>query len=363
MVVEQYPTIHVVDPEATDPFTLLQKIPEEIVWAWVRKQIIDRAKYVAQQTGIEQIGYLADLPKPTPSPTLEEVGKLYDEKASVSREWKRTARLHWAEFCHSVNVKTLREVSQEKVVDFMDGILAASKSATYAKHRFGNVKTILTFCLKRGKWVDDAAKIRTLCAVLVPPKSASMDPHPISPEDFHKLRGAADPTMRAILLVGLNCCMYAAEVSDLRWQDIHLESGTVIADRGKTLVSRVAVLWPETVEAIKILDQKTEHLFRTSATKQRHNANTIGKAFDKLRDAQGLPHVTFSHIRDGAYTAAVEGQGVQYEHARVLAGHRIGMSDHYIKRNPRLVAGACEAIRRHYMMVPTVSAGTTGETT
>jgi hypothetical protein len=32
----------------------------------------------------------------------------------------------------------------------------------------------------------------------------------------------------------------------------------------------------------------------------------------------------------------------------VLAGHRCGMTDHYVKRNARIVANACAAIERHY---------------
>jgi len=29
-------------------------------------------------------------------------------------------------------------------------------------------------------------------------------------------------------------------------------------------------------------------------------------------------------------------------------GHRSGISDHYVKRNPKMVAPAAEAIHRHY---------------
>lgn len=39
--------------------------------------------------------------------------------------------------------------------------------------------------------------------------------------------------------------------------------------------------------------------------------------------------------------------GVPIETMRMLAGHRNGMSDHHLKRNPR-IATACEAVERHY---------------
>jgi hypothetical protein len=114
-------------------------------------------------------------------------------------------------------------------------------------------------------------------------------------------------------------------------------------------VPRVAVLWPETVEAIRAVPRLSDSLFVTEATRQPHNANTIGKYFRTLREEAGVPEtVKFMHIRDGAYTAGCETEGVQYEHVRVLAGHRTGMSDRYVKRNPKLVASVCAAIRREY---------------
>lgn len=72
--------------------------------------------------------------------------------------------------------------------------------------------------------------------------------------------------------------------------------------------------------------------------------------FATLRKKAGLPNVEFQHIRDGAYTASVE-NGADFAHAQILAGHKTGMSDRYVKRNPMMVADVCEAIERHYFKV------------
>ena len=54
----------------------------------------------------------------------------------------------------------------------------------------------------------------------------------------------------------------------------------------------------------------------------------------------------FSQIRDAAYSVALT---VSLEQAKLLAGDRLaGATDHYVRRNQRLVADACEAIRRAY---------------
>ena len=71
-------------------------------------------------------------------------------------------------------------------------------------------------------------------------------------------------------------------------------------------------------------------------------ARTIRDGIDGLDRSVG-----FAHLRDGAYTSAVEA-GADLTRAKLLAGHRVGISDAYVKPDPLMVAGACLAIERHY---------------
>ena len=114
--------------------------------------------------------------------------------------------------------------------------------------------------------------------------------------------------------------------------------------RGKTGVPRVAVLWRRTVEAIKAYQAEARHessyLF-VGRTGQPYDGNHVGRNFRRIRSEAGVPDdVEFAHIRDGAYSAAFNADGVEEKHAKVLAGHRSGMSDAYVKRNPPL-RGRC----------------------
>ena len=111
-------------------------VPEVAVWTWVKQQIIDRPKYVADMTGIEQTAYVSGLAKPTPSPTLDEVGELYFSKSGVEKHWLAKSRHFWGEFCDSVDVKTLRELTQEHIAIYKTDVLESPPSPTYVKHRF-----------------------------------------------------------------------------------------------------------------------------------------------------------------------------------------------------------------------------------
>jgi integrase len=289
--------------------------PEQ--WQWLRAQLADRPKWVAEMVGVEQIGYLQDVQKPTPSPTLEAVGK------------------------------TLREITQEHIVDYSDVVAEAAVSPTYIRQRYGTIRTILNYPPKRAKWAIDCKRALAFCSVLVKPKKAATDPKPIDPKDFAELLKKADVQMRAILLAALNFCMYGAEVAVLNWSDIDLEKMTLITSRNKTGIIRVATIWPETAAALRELPRnKTGALFLTAIGTQADSLS-VYRLFKPIRKAAGLEDIQFSQVRDSAYTAAIE-TGVDLNLVRILAGHSSGISDHYVKRRPQMVKNACDAIRSAY---------------
>ena len=80
-----------------------------------------------------------------------------------------------------------------------------------------------------------------------------------------------------------------------------------------------------------------------------YTAQGLRTAFRFLRNKTDVDRgIELAHVRDGAYSAAIEG-GASETIAKILAGHKIsGMSDSCIKRNPRMVADACKAIEEHY---------------
>ncbi len=204
-------------PEAAGPISLHRSLPADAIWAHLRDEIVRRPEYVAQMTGIEQIGYLSDIPKPVPSPTLDEVGKLFFEKKVLSPNWKGKCEAYWEELVEFVEVSKLRDLTQEKLVDYSDMLTEAVREAdrkpTYIRQRYDAIKSIINFPPKRGKWAEDCKRTSALCAVLVKPLSSEPDPQPIDRSDFQTFLNAADEQFKALLLTALNSCMYGGEGS------------------------------------------------------------------------------------------------------------------------------------------------------
>lgn len=337
-------------PRSGGPIKVQRSFDTTEVWAWLREQIIMRPKWVAERVGIEQIGYLQDLKEPKPSPTLKEVGRAYFDRTDLSDKEITKCRATWEDFCRGTKAATLKDLEPEAVAEWGQKVKAEKLAAKTVYHRFNRVKTVLNHFRTTGRAIDDVRHALDCCAVLKAPETTSLDPHPIGRDDFASLLTAAEGDEKTMLLVGLNLCFYPIDIARLKWADIDLARGVYHAKRGKTKVARCGVLWPRTIEALKKLPRSdTDDYVFHKDNGHPHTDTTVRKWFWDLRErAKVAKEVQFADIRDGSFTEAVAGEGVEFQHAQVLAGHRSGIADNYVLRNPRMVAKACAAVEQAY---------------
>lgn len=342
------------------------EIPEVLAWAWLREELYERPEYVAKQVGIPEIAYLTELKKPEPSLTLREIGKLYHDKADVQSKQRRQIQLFWDDFRKFMErheVETLRQLTTAAVAEYGDFAKDRARklreakvrggSLKYLKHRYNGIRRAINFARQRGVNPDDVRHAIDCCAVLTVPRHRSLrDPHPIAREDFHRLLDhVTEPRMRALLLVMLNLCMYPHEARNLDWGEINLDKKTVVTDRSKTTVIRIGTLWEQTIEALRAIrpaNPASDLQVFTTREHTRWSVKTIGNQYRRLRSQAGVSKsVKLEHLRDGAYTAAIDA-GASVDDAKLLAGHSTGISDFYVARKPRMVAKWIEGIRQAY---------------
>jgi integrase len=67
-----------------------------------------------------------------------------------------------------------------------------------------------------------------------------------------KAKVAADPVLRAIVLLGINVGAGNTDVANMQMKHLDLDGGWLNYPRGKTGIGRRVPLWPETVEALKL---------------------------------------------------------------------------------------------------------------
>lgn len=353
-----------IDPKAPIDVTTAPEraeMSESAYLARVKSDLENRLEWLANGTNKPMLLRLGSLPKTDSGPTLKELWTsylAYVQGRGKLKEEREVSKLSawWEEFAKLTDAKTASEVTEASI----DRYLVATVNHGSRKNRHISLAAILRHKHNRGSPHPELVRIHALAKMLEKPASNGTDPQPISREDFHKLlEEAKTATVKqaglweAVYLTALNLAYYPIDISRFPKSALNLTTGAVVFKREKTNTTRVGVLWPRTLEALKRYwsqnDQAADSdlCFLNNAGKP-FASTTLCQNFQTRREAAGCPSVEFGHLRDGAQTAAIQG-GANPLHADILLGHKAaGIKDAYLKRNPEMVADACEAIERHY---------------
>jgi integrase len=354
---------------------------DAVVMRMIGEEILRKPKWAAEKSGVEQFGYLLDLKPPKPLPTLDELEDVWQKHAKCGSVQKKKVLRAWRDFRRGTGISDLRDITPEVVVAYSDELtkrIINRKDGTRGPmtgkqqaHIFGGIRRLLRFAKSRALAIDVIRERLDYLELLQPTDcSTNLDPKPIELEDWMKLHAVADGEELAMILLMLNGCLYIQEVINLQWDDI--KNGCIVTNRRKTgKCIRVCVLWPETIAALAQRKRKGAHIFNTCAglpikvsgaqRRWQRLALKAGLATERIANYKGVKkrvikcHVTASQLRDGAYTAAASAN-VNSEICRLLGGHRCGIQDHYVRRNPKMVAPACDAVYAHYLENDTAAA-------
>ena len=66
-------------------------------------------------------GYLRDLSKPIPNPTLKEIGEPFFATRNIKRNWMTKCRSYWAAFCEVVEVEIASAPDEPMMTAYKDG--------------------------------------------------------------------------------------------------------------------------------------------------------------------------------------------------------------------------------------------------
>jgi integrase len=327
------------------PVTVAKAAFGDEAWAYFREVLLTRPDIAAEKTGIKKLAYYEDWKPPEAVPSLEELARIWSEHFDSSAEQKRKCPVAFKDFREVAGINALRDITPQTVVAFRDAVYARKLTGKTQSNLFTRVRRYLAFFRDRAIAIDEINRVLGYLALLTPNETTvTLDPKPIDVADWAKLLAAAEGDDKAMILLMLNGAMYLQEVINLQWADIR--DGCLVTHRAKTgKCVRVAVLWQETLDALAAVKRRGPHIFYNYA------ASPLGikgaeKRFRELR-TEAAVEVTSSQLRDGAYTAAVEAN-VTSSLCQLLVGHRSGIADHYVKRKPKMVAPACEAIHRAY---------------
>ena len=321
---------------------------ERKMWRYVADQIAERPRWCAEISGIEWLAW-NEHKKPIDLPSPKQIEDTWFQHAECKSNERRKVRDAWKDFVAVTGIPNPRDITDPLCIKFKDDVAKRGWAHRTCLRHFNRVRRIISFQIERGISREDFTKILALLRLMKLKRTRRIvKPNPISKEVFRKLLDAAVGVDRAMLLLMANTATYLEEVSRIHWADI---CGDVYTDQrekqGQCI--RIAVLWPETLEALNDIPRRdgVEALFLGNHGGQ-ITVSGAGKRFRKIREAAGLgAETTAAQIRDAAMQAMAEAQ-TNNDLSKLVMGHSCGISDHYALRKPKIVAGACEAIRRYF---------------
>lgn len=327
------------------PIKVTRAVFGDEVWSYFRDMMLTRPDFVAEKTGIKKLAYYDEWKPPAPVPEFDELARIWEQHFDSSPEQKRKCPVAFNDFYKVAEVKCIRDIKPEAVVAYRDAVYARKLTGKSQSNLFTRIRRYLAFFRDRAIAIDEMNKALGYLALLTPNETTvTLDPKPVEVADWAKLLAKAEGDDRAMILLMLNCAMYLQEVVNVQWADI--KDGCLVTHRAKTgKCVRVAVLWQETLDALAKVKRRGPFIFYTYAAAPL-GVKGAEKRFRTLRETAKVD-VTSSQLRDGAYTSAVEAN-VNQQICQLLVGHRSGIADHYVKRKPKMVAPACDAIHRTY---------------
>tara|TARA_R110002073_G_scaffold152651_2_gene307252 strand:- start:176009 stop:177136 length:1128 start_codon:yes stop_codon:yes gene_type:complete len=290
--------------------------------------------------------------------TVEEFGEKYlqncftrYERGDISATWFEKIRISVCHFIEYLQTDLpLSKLCEMHLDDYRNHTLALpiststnkSISLWTAKSRLDIVKLMI-------KWGYQMALIETLprnldqySRITIPEPTVNR----FSREEIHTLYSAASERTKMFMLLGLNCGMGQADISDLRVGEVAIEESRIVRKRTKTGVHSEFALWPRTVEMLKLhgnLDgEPTDRVFLSKSghplvreyfvDDKFKRTDAIRSAFFRLMKKTKLPnHRGFYSLRK---TAASEIEAIDPAVTEMFLAHsEKGMKRHYAERD------------------------------
>lgn len=290
--------------------------------------------------------------------TVEDFGEKYlqscftrYERGDISATWFEKIRIS---VCHFVDYlqtdMLLSKLNEIHLDDYRNYTLslpisvATDKSISpwTAKSRLDIVKLMI-------KWGYQMALIDQLPRNLDGFSKVSI-PEPtvnrFSREEIHILYSAASERTKMFMLLGLNCGMGQADISDLRVGEVAIEESRIVRKRTKTGVHCEFALWPLTVQMLKkhgnLDGEPNDRVFLSKSgfplvreyfvDDKFKRTDAIRSAFFRLMKKTKVPnHRGFYSLRK---TAASEIEMIDSAVTEMFLGHsEKGLKRHYAERD------------------------------
>ncbi|HEY4311122.1 MAG TPA: tyrosine-type recombinase/integrase [Pirellulales bacterium] len=211
---------------------------------------------------------------------------------------------------------------QRRDLERLRAKFAEGRGPTALKNELSRARSVFLYANESGlvdKPIVYRKPLRTPSKSIFTRKRAE-DARMFSAEQINSLLNAANPQLKAMLYLGINCAFGPGDCLALPWAAVDLENKRHRFARRKTGNERLCPLWPETIEALQAIQVDRKSVFMTKYQRP-WTTTAIGHEFRKLLEECKIyrPGNTHYSLRRTFETiAAATGEQVAVDH---IMGH------------------------------------------
>jgi integrase len=247
----------------------------------------------------------------------------------------------WQTFSDNISKTLIGEISKQDIIKYRDYIAMIVKNNSWSTttHRkyYEHIKRVLNFAVREMDNVEKIQQVQNWCiAHLRPPKKVIKYPsRRITGIDFRHILENANIEERAMFLISANCAYIPIDIVKLPLSKIDLDKKICVFRRVKNGIHRSAVLWDETVSAIKeylqiILHHNpdTDPLFICQQHRGEYSEQVVSFRFKTICDKLKLPY-QHKYFRATAESVCDQ-HHIDFITVNALMGHDQKIKTHYL---------------------------------
>ncbi len=341
------------------------------------------------EMGREDLAGIIHLPKnyKRSKTELSKMLEWYLTEEERSRDTIRYGKSFWGQFCDIINVPYLEQVTLNHIKTYKQQLKSIKTkrklSHKWLNYRYELVRRVVRHAklhTENKSYINDVLDNMEILKATGGKKNNRKNPKPISKNEFQlmlnyfkaELKKANTPTKKiryskwiAIFTTAANTCSYFQDLCDMTLVKktghlgLDIRNNTLAMYREKKSTVKVAVLWSETVESIRIFREHqgchTDFVFETKKCKKNTASRLRDEFWRYIRpkiaehyNNKELLKIEFNQIRDAGFTACALAE-LHIEQRNYVSGHKnTGDDDAYLLRQPKLAKPACDAIYSYF---------------
>lgn len=152
-----------------------------------------------------------------------------------------------------------------------------------------SIRRMFNIAIANNKLKENPCKNLTKLRIVNPTKRY------LTSEEEKKLLAATHPIMQSIIIFAIHTGMRCSEIKNLKWSDVFIDNGYLLALNTKNGKSRKLVITPQMKDILNNMPVLSEYVFTNPLTRKPYT--DFKTSFKRAVIKSGIPHITFHELR------------------------------------------------------------------